>query len=209
VTVTVTPAQPGPNLFRADVTAYGTDQVVGAEAVTIRLQSVTRPELPASTVALRPDGDGWVAQALDPSVEGTYRLSVQVRTGASVAEVPLTLITRSSGTITTAPAPGGDTIALATFDDGIRLQATSSALSPTQVHVTAFAADGSELPLRELVIVASPAIGEPERLAVERFTPGHLAATASLAPGTWTLDAVATARDGRTFQCTWQTGVAG
>ena len=209
VTVTVTPAQPGPNLFRADVTAYGTDQAVGADAVTIRLRSVTRPQLPTSTVALRADGDGWVAQALDPSVDGTYRLSVQVRTGASVTEVPLTLVTRSSGTITTAPAPGGDTIALATFEDGIRLQATNSATSPTQVHVTAFAADGSELPLRDLVIVASPATGEPERLAIERFTPGHLAATADLAPGTWTLDAVATARDGRTFQCTWQTVVAG
>ena len=209
VTVTVTPAQPGPNLFRADVTAYGTDQTVGADAVTIRLRSVTRPELPASTLALRPDGDRWVAQALDPSVDGTYRLSVQVRTGASVTEVPLTLITRSSGTITTAPAPGGDTVAVATFDGGVRLEATSSAASPTQVHVTAFAADGSELPLRDLVVVASPATGEPERLAVERFTPGHLAATATLAAGTWTLDAVATARDGRTFQCTWQTVVAG
>ena len=74
VTVSVTPAQPGPNLFRADVTAYGTDQAVGADAVTIRMRSVTRPELPASTLALRPDGDRWVAQALDPSVEGTYRL---------------------------------------------------------------------------------------------------------------------------------------
>jgi hypothetical protein len=209
VTVTVTPAQPGPNLFYADVTAYGTDQTVGADAVTIRLRSVTRPELPASTLALRPDGDRWVAQALDPSVDGTYRLSVQVRTGASVTEVPLTLITRSSGTITTAPAPGGDAVAVATFAGGVRLEATSSAASPTQVHVTAFAADGSELPLRDLVIVASPATGEPERLAVERFTPGHLAATAARAAGTWTLDAVATARDGRTFQCTWQTVVAG
>ncbi|MFI5055206.1 MAG: copper resistance CopC/CopD family protein [Actinomycetota bacterium] len=209
VTLSVTPAQPGPNLFRADVTAYGTDQTVGADAVTIRMRSVTRPELPASTLSLRPDGDRWVAQALDPSVEGTYRLSVQVRTGASVTEVPLTLITRSSGTITTAPAPGGDTVAVATFDGGVRLEATSSAASPTQVHVTAFAADGSELPLSDLVIVASPAIGEPERLAVERFTPGHLAATATLAAGTWTLDAVATARDGRTFQCTWPTVVAG
>ena len=94
-------------------------------------------------------------------------------------------------------------MAVATFDGGVRLEATSSAAFRPSAPPP-FAADGSELPLRELVIVASPATGEPERLAVERFTPGHLAATATLAAGTWTLDAVATARDGRTFQCTWQ-----
>ena len=209
VAVTVTPAQPGPNLFRVAVTAYGTDQPVSADAVTLQLRSITRPELPPATVELRPDGDGWIAQALEPSVDGTSRISVEVRSGASVADVPLTLITRSSGTVTTAPDPAGDTVAVATFDDGVRLQAASSAASPTQVHVTAFAPDGSELPLRDLVLVASPATGEPERLVVRRFTAGHFAATAALSPGTWTLDAVATVRDGRTYQCTWQTAVVG
>ena len=77
------------------------------------------------------------------------------------------------------------------------------------MHITAFATNGSELPLRDLVLVASPAAGEPERLSVERFSAGHFAATASLAPGTWSLDVVATARDGRAYQCTWQTVVAG
>jgi len=209
VAVTVMPAEPGPNLFRVAVTAYGTETQAGADAVTLQLRSVTRPEVPSATIELRPDGDGWVAQALDPSVDGTYRLSVEVQTGASVTDVPLTLITRSSGAITTAPAPGGDTVAVATFKDGVRLQAASSAASPTQVHITAFAADGTELPLRDLVLVASPEAGAPERLVVQRFTAGHFAATAALAPGTWTLDAVATTRDGRTYQCTWQTVVAG
>ena len=209
VDLTVTPAQPGTNLYRASVTAYGSDRSVGADAVTVVLRSVTRPALPFANVELRMDGNGWVAQALDPSVDGTYRMSVEVQTGASVTAVPLTLITRSTGVITTAPDPAGDTVAIATFDDGVRIQAASSTASPTQVHVTAFAANGTELPLRDLVLVASPATGEPERLSVERFSPGHFAATASLAPGTWTLDVVATARDGRTFQCTWQTAVAG
>jgi len=209
VVVTVTPAVPGPNLFRVGVTAYGTDEAADADGVTVMLRSVTRPELPAAAIELRADGNGWVAQALDPSVDGTYRMSVEVQTGASVTAVPLTLITRSAGTVTTAPDPAGDTVAIATFDDGVRIQAASSTASPTQVHVTAFATNGTELPLRDLVLVASPATGEPERLSVERFSPGHFAATASLAPGTWTLDVVATARDGRTFQCTWQTVVAG
>ena len=132
-----------------------------------------------------------------------------MRTGATVSEVPLTLITRSAGTITTAPAPGGDTVAVATFADGVRLQADSSAASPTQIHVTAFAADGSEFALRDLALVASPATGSPAAVGDRTLHGRSLRGHGDACPGTWTLDAVATARDGRTYQCTWQTVVAG
>jgi hypothetical protein len=71
--------------------------------------------------------------------------------------------------------------------------------------VTAFAPNSTELPLANLVMVATPDNGEPRRLSVQRFTKGHFAANATLDPGSWTLDAVATTRDGRSYQCTWQT----
>jgi len=208
VTVTVTPALAGPNLYRARITGFDDDRPVPADAVTMLLRSITRPNLPAATIEFRRDADDWVAQALDPSVAGTYRISTQIRTGADVAEVPLTLITRSRGAITSAPSPGGDIVAIATFDDAVRLQASASAGTPTQVHITAFAANGTELALADLTLVASPATGEPERLTVQRFGAGHVAATATLAPGPWTLDAVATTRDGRAYQCTWQVAVS-
>lgn len=203
LTLTVTPGLPGPNLYRAQVVDYGTDQPASADAVTLHLRSVTRPDLPGADIKLRPQNGDWVAQALDPSVAGTFRIDADVQRGAAVSTVPLTLITRSTGTVTTTPAPGGETVAVASFDDGVRLQASTSAGTPTQIHLTAFATNGTELPLAGLALVASPLTGEPERLAVTRFSTGHFAANATLAQGSWTFDAVATTRDGRTYQVTW------
>jgi copper transport protein len=208
-TVTVTPAQPGPNLYRATFTSFGTDQPFPADEVQLQLQSVTRPNVPGATVKFRADGDGWVAQALVPSIAGTFLATAQVRTGATVVQIPLTLITRSNGQITTTSAPDGETVAVASFTDGVRLQATSSASTPTQVHVTAYGADGNELRLGTLVIVGSPAGGRPTQLSVQRFTKGHFAASSELAPGDWTFDAIATTANGQAYQCTWQSTVPG
>ncbi|MDP9184980.1 MAG: CopD family protein, partial [Actinomycetota bacterium] len=208
-TITVIPAQPGANLYRATFTHFGMDEPATADSVRLQLTSVTRPDVPGATVALRPDGDGWIGQALDPSIAGTFSVTAQVRTGANVVEVPLTLTTRSTGRITTALAPDNETVAVASFDDGVRLEGTSSMTTPTQVHITAYAADGNELPLAGVAIVAAPSAGAPTRLGVKRFTAGHFAASADLEPGVWTLDVVATTKDGRAYQDTWQTTLPG
>jgi len=208
-TVTVTPAQPGPNLYRASFTRYGTTEPYPADDVHLQLQSVTRPNVPGATVPFRADGNGWIAQALDPSIAGTFLATAQVRTGATVVQIPLTLITRSAGVITTTQAPGNETVAVASFDDGVRLQGTSSDSTPTQVHVTAFGAGGNELRLAQLVIVGSPQGGRPTQLSTQRFTRGHFAASSELAAGTWTFDAVATTVDGQAYQCTWQSAITG
>jgi copper transport protein len=210
VTLTVTPAQPGPNLYRASVTAYGTDSPVQGDALTLQLHSVTQPNLPGASVRFKPDPNGgWVAQSLDPSTPGTFAMLAQIRSGASVTEVPLTLVTRSAGTITTGISPDGSTVGNASFTDGVRLQGTASPSTPTQIHLTAFAANQTELPLSTLELAASPATGAPIHLKVQRFDVGHFAASPTLTPGTWTIDAVATTRDGRAYEVTWQTTVAG
>jgi copper transport protein len=207
-TVTVTPAQPGPNLFRVTVVAYGTEDAVAADAVTLRLQSVTRPTLPAATIRLRPDTDGGSHR---PSTRRSMaRTACPSRCAPARPSARFPHLDHAVGRDHhDRPAPGGDTVAVATFGDGVRLQADSSAASPTQIHVTAFAADGSEFALRDLALVASPATGSPQRLATERFTAGTSRPRRRLPParGRWT--PVATARDGRTYQCTWQTVVAG
>jgi copper transport protein len=208
VALTVTPAQPGPNLYRATVTAFGTDTPVQADALTLQLNSVTQPNLPGTSVKFRPDGNGgWVAQSLDPSTPGTFAMHAQIRSGANVTEVPLTLVTRSAGTITTGLAPDNGTVANASFPDGVRLQGTSAPGTPTQIHLTAFAANGTELPLSDLELAASPATGAPIHLEVQRFSAGHFAASPMLDPGTWTIDAVATTKDGQAYQVSWQATV--
>jgi putative copper export protein len=209
VALTVTPAQPGPNLYRATVTQYGTDTPVQADALTLQLDSVTQPSLPGASVKFKADGTGWVAQSLDPSTPGTFATLAQIRTGAAVTEVPLTLITRSAGDITTGLAPDNETVANAAFSDGVRLQGTSAPGTPTQIHLTAFAANQTELPLQSLELAASPATGPPIHLAVQRFSAGHFAASPTLAAGTWTIDAVATTRDGQAYQVSWQAVVTG
>ena len=209
VALTVTPAQPGPNLYRATVTAFGTDTPVQADALTLQLNSVTQPSLPGASVKFKPDGTGWVAQSLDPSTPGTFAMLAEIRSGASVTEVPLTLVTRSAGNITTGLAPDEETVANASFGDGVRLQGTSAPATPTQIHLTAFASNGTELPLSGVSLAASPATGPPIHLAVQRFSAGHFAASPTLAAGTWTIDAVATTRDGQAYQVTWQAVVTG
>ena len=41
------------------------------------------------------------------------------------------------------------------------------------------------------------------------FSAGHFAASPTLGAGTWTIDAVATTRDGQAYQITWQAVVTG
>jgi copper transport protein len=207
--ITVSPGQSGSqNTYRATFTRYGTNELYPAEAARLQLRSVTRPDLPGSTIRLNADGERWTAQALDPSIAGTFLVTAQLQTDATVVQIPMTLITRSAGQITTTPAPGGETVATATFADGVRVQATSSGASPTQIHVTAFGPDGNEFAVQKLVIVGTPVGGRPSQLSVERFTEGHFAASPTLEAGTWTFDAVATAA-GTAYQVTWSSTVAG
>jgi hypothetical protein len=120
-----------------------------------------------------------------------------------VTEVPLVLTTRSTGTTTTSSALGGGTIASATFPDGIRVDGSSDAGSPTQIHLTVFASDGTELAVKSASLVAIPSAGAPQHLATERFSAGHFTSTAVLAAGMWTFDVVMIGRDGSAYQLTW------
>lgn len=206
VSLTITPGFPGPNAFRASVTGYDSGTPVTADHVTLRFVSVTRPQLAATQLALKPDGDVWVGQSTSLSVSGTWQVTTLVRSGANTAEVPLTVITRSEGTTSTLVVPGQPVTATATFPDAVRVQSFIDHSTPgaNSVHMTAFAPNGTELPLANVVFVLSPASGAPQRPVVQRFSPGHLVANVTLTAGTWTIDSVAVAHDGSTYQTTYQ-----
>jgi hypothetical protein len=68
------------------------------------------------------------------------------------------------------------------------------------VHVTAFDAAGSELPLSDLVVVITPEGGDPGPLPVDRLSPGHFSAPADLDAGSYRIDVVASAKDGSVVQ---------
>jgi hypothetical protein len=96
------------------------------------------------------------------------------------------------------------------FEDETSLQTyIDPALAGTNaIHLTAFAPDGSELPLSEAAVVVVPGSGPPRLLTVTRLGPGHFAANADLEPGDTTVDVVATAEDGTILHATWSTQIA-
>ena len=211
VTLTLTPGSAGPNAFRAEVADYDTGSPVAADAVTLRFLSVTRPDLPATQVRLTRGADGaWVGQGTAVSVEGTWRVTVIVRTGATTVEVPLTLVTASEGSTSTVAIPGAPVTTTTTFPDGVSLQSfvDPATAGPNPVHATAFAPDGKELPLHEVVIVITPDGGEPMRPPIKRFSAGHVAANTTLNAGNYVVDIVATAHDGRSYESTWRLTIA-
>jgi copper transport protein len=199
-TLTLTPGTPGANAFRAQISRYGSEEPLPADEVVLRVRSATRPDLPAVSLAMTPDGEAWIAQGTTLSVAGTWDGVLLVRTGSQTIEIPVLLVTRSEGQ----GAPPGSAITTTSFRSGVSLQlfVDPARAGVNQVHVTAFAPDGSELPLDEAVVVVAPAHGSAARVDVMRFGPGHFVAEPELSGGTWTVDVVTQTSDGRVFQAT-------
>jgi hypothetical protein len=217
----MTPGFAGPNAFRAEVTDYDSGAPVSADAVTLRFQSVTHPDLPVSQIRLTqqmdhqgmssPGMDGiWVGQGTVVSVMGTWKVTALIRSGASTVEVPMTVITKSDGTTSTVAIPGAPTTTTTSFPDGVSLQSfvDPATAGPNPVHATAFGPNQKELPLSGVVIVVTPDGGEPIRPPTERFSAGHVAANTTLDAGNYVVDIVATARDGRSYESSWRLTIA-
>ena len=221
VSLTLTPGFAGPNAFRAEVTGYDSGAPVSADAVTLRFQSVTHPDLPVSQIRLTQQMDHqamsssgmegiWVGQGTVVSVMGTWKVTALIRSGASTVEVPMTVITKSDGTTSTVAIPGAPTTTTTSFPDGVSLQSfvDPATAGPNPVHATAFGPNGTELPLSGVVIVVTPDGGEPIRPPTERFSAGHVAANTTLDAGNYVVDIVATARDGRSYESSWALTIA-
>lgn len=210
VDLVVTPGTPGPSTFEALVTDPDLGTPLAAAEVDLRLRSVTRPDTPPGTIPLALQGSRWTATSSALSFAGTWSATAVVRTGADATEVPLVLITRSpDATATVEVGPGLPTVTTTTFPDGSSIQTyvDPATAGPNQVHVTAFAAEGTERPLTDVAIVAVPQGDEPRRLEVVSFGPGHVVANADLGSGDWTFDVVATAEDGSVMQATFDATV--
>lgn len=94
--------------------------------------------------------------------------------------------------------PGEPTIVTFTMSDGMQLQyyADPGVAGTNQLHLTAFDANGQELPLESATIVVTPSGGTPQLVDVTRFSPGHFVANTTLDAGAWHVDLVATTKDG-------------
>jgi hypothetical protein len=201
VDVTATPGTPGSNAFAVRITDPGTGAAVDADDVSLRFASVGVPDLPPVEVALEPSGDRWTGQAVAPSVAGMWTVTARVITGADAVEIPMTMVTRSDATV--APVTGAP-LTTATYASGVSVQLSLEDAEGTNafVHVTALAPDGSEIAIRSATVTAVQ-LGEPARLLdAQIVSTGHAIAQTTLDAGSWTVDAVVTTRDGRSFEAT-------
>jgi copper transport protein len=201
VRLALDPGTPGANLVAAEVVGYDDDLMVDADGVTLRVSSVTTEGVPPGSVELTREGDAWTGQSAAISLAGTWDVTAQVRTGSSVTEVPMVLVTRSDAL--DQPTPGA-LLETARYPSGVSLQVSLEATDPSAafIHVTALTPGAGELPLSAASVVATLDGREARRLDAEQATPGHFIAQADLEPGTYTIDVVVTSEDGRTFQAT-------
>ena len=130
-----------------------------------------------------------------------WDITALVEAGSRGTEVALTLVTAIPGgqrneIVSQQGLPDITTI---TFDDGTQLQSYVDADSE-ELHITAFDAEGAELPLSEILVVATPEGGDPQVLDSTRFGAGHFTADADLATGSWRFDVVAVGKDGAVLQ---------
>ena len=206
VTLTLAPGVPGPSTLEVGVTDPDTGDPLPVDDVTLRVRSVTRPDVPAESIVLAAQGGAWTATTSAFSLAGTWTATAVVITGADAAQVPLVVVTRHADATTSVEVgPGLPTVTTTTFAGGTSIQTyvDPATQGTNQVHATAFTSEGTEAALDDVTIVAIPDGGEPRRLEVTDFGPGHVVANMDLEAGDWTFDVVATTGDGSALQATF------
>ena len=205
VALTATPGLAGPNDFRADVTDFDTGEPVVATRVRLRFEPVGRSQVAASELDLAQSGSGaWTGNGPQLSLAGVWDVTAQVQTGSRTTEVPLVLTTRAPGgqQVSVVSQEGLPDIVTLTLAGGLQFQCYVDPGTPggNDVHVTAFDAAGSELPLSDLVVVLTPEGGDPRALPVKRITAGHFSAPVELDAGSYRIDVIASAKDASVLQ---------
>ncbi len=157
VTLVVSPGTAGPNGFDAEVTDFDSGAPLDATDVSLRFEPVGQPGVGASTLELAHHGDHWMANGSQVSIAGVWTITVVVQTASSGTEIPLTFVTRiPDQSVTVAVAAGQPDIYTVAFPDGEQIQMYNDpgTAGTDELHLTAFDADGNELPLARTTMVA-------------------------------------------------------
>jgi uncharacterized membrane protein len=207
VRLVVSPGTAGPNGFDVDVTDFDSGAPLDARDVSLRFEPVGQPGVGASTLELTHHGDRWMANGTQLSIAGVWTVTVVVQTSSSGTEIPLTLVMRVPDQIVSvATAPGQPDIYTIAFPGGEQIQMYNDpgTPGPDELHLTAFDADGNELPLARASMVAVAPDGKASSLQPRRFSAGHFVGDLTLSAGRWTFFVRATARDGRVLVASFE-----
>jgi hypothetical protein len=166
----------------------------------------------ASTLDLMHHGDRWMGNGSQVSIAGVWTITVVVQTASSGTEIPLTLVTSlPDQRVSVSTAEGQPDIYTVMFPDGEQLQLYNDPGTPgtDELHLTAFDADGLELPLARAVMVAVAPDSTSSSLPPRRFSAGHFVGDLTLTAGEWTFFVQATARDGRVLVASFTQTIRG
>jgi copper transport protein len=208
VRLEIAPGLIGPNEFVAEVTDYDTGQPVPARRVSLEFRHPLRPEL-GSTLELEHADDGsWRAEGTALALEGTWHIGVLVEGSSGSVEIPLLVTPRTPGErIEVSRTPGQPDIVTIHLQDELQIQSYVDPGVPgrtNQVHVTAFDAEGNELPLERTILEIAPHGGRPFQPELLPLGPGHVVANVDMTPGTWSFHITAETKDGDVLSAAFQ-----
>ena len=198
VRLEISPGTVGPNTFVADVTDYDSGEPVDARRVSLTFDLPDQPDVRSTLRLERTDGS-WRGQGTALAQPGTWTVTVLVEGSGSSVEVPLQVTPTTPGQHVDI-SKGQPTLYTITLEGGLQIQAYVDPGEPgrtNQVHVTAFDADGKELPLHAATLSITPPEGTPFEPKMLRFGPGHFAANIALTAGTWSFGITAHAETGQ------------
>lgn len=207
VRLTISPGTVGPNTFVAGVTDYDSGEPVDARRVSLTFDLPDQPDV-GSTLPLELADGSWRGQGTALAQPGTWTVTVLVEGSGSSVEVPLEVTPMTPGHhVDISKVPGQPTLYTITLEGGVEIQAYVDPGEPgrtNQVHVTAFDAEGMELPAHAATLSITPPEGAPFEPKLLRFGPGHFAANIDLTVGTWSFDATVHAETGQILSASFE-----
>ncbi len=189
--LTVSPARAGDNRFTLRLADYDTGRPVVADRVTVRFALAAFPGTAPSTLELTATGPGVLAASgTNLSLPGRWNVVVTVERGAGSVELAFDLLTDSPPPPTTsARTPGQPTVVTVGLGGGRSLQvyADPDHAGPTALHLTFFAAGGTEEAVDAAVVTA----GGADPATPRRLGPGHFVADVTAPGGRWPVEVAA------------------
>jgi len=192
--LTVSPGQPGINVFDAKITDYDTGKPI-TDATSVQLTftfSGAAAIIGQSTLDLKNNGNGdFSASGPNLSLNGPWSVTALVERGVQSADVTLQLTTRSTPPhVDVTKTAGLPTIYTIHLDNGRTAQVYLDPDKPgaDEFHITFFDAQGAELPVVSATIVQTPPGGQPAALDPRELEPGHFVADANIPSGTSRFD---------------------
>lgn len=185
----IRPGTPGPSDYTLRIEDFDSGDAVEAEIVRLTFEYLGTTEVGSSTLEMERTGPGlWRAGGPNLSLAGRWRITALVQQEATSSEITFEIETRSPE-VRVQQVEGQPTLYTVEIGAGRTAQVYTDPEQPgfSQLHVTFFTPEGTELPLSELQMEVTTPEGDQIELEERRFGPGHFVADVDLTEGTWRL----------------------